>query len=1041
MQDSLQNSFSGRSPGNLKAVLGPTNTGKTHYAIERMLAHRSGMIGLPLRLLAREVYDRTCARAGAGAVALITGEERIIPPNARYWVATVEAMPQHVSCEFVAIDEIQMATDLERGHVFTQRLLNARGSAQTLLLGSMTMAPIITALLGPVEIIERPRLSSLQYAGSKKITRVPSRSAIIAFSANEVYGIAELVRRQRGGAAIVMGALSPRTRNAQVEIYQNGDVDILVATDAIGMGLNLDIGHVAFSSDHKFDGRQTRPLTPAEMGQIAGRAGRYLDNGTFGVTGFAPPLENEMVERLHNHDFEPARILQWRNPDLDFSSVKNLLTSLEAAPDNRKLTRIPASTDQKALEQLQNMGTARRAKSREDVKLLWECCQIPDFRNISPNQHAQIVNSVFTDMIGCATISHRWFAEQVNFCDNMSGDIDALSNRIRQIRTWTFIANKKNWLDEQKYWQQKTRDIENRLSDALHERLTRRFVDKRTSILIRHLKDKRMTAPEINSKGEILIEGHLIGSIEGFRFRLARSEAEAGDSKNLRSAAASVIAPQILHRARTLAAAPNDKILLGADGFLRWKGEIVAELGPGDDLFSPRVMVLADESLSGKELEQVQERLALWLRHTINTQLEQILALRDPSDLDGVARGIAFQLAENLGILPRPGVASQIKGLDQEERAKLRKYGVRFGAYHIYLPLTLKPAPRELALILFALKNGGLRQPGIADIPAITLSGRTSFAIDGEVNRSLYEVAGFKVAGARAVRVDILERLADMIRPLISFDTERHQGTAPEGAARRNGFKVTVQMTSLLGCAGEDFSNILKSLGYRVERTRIDSGKGTAAAPEEGARVAENASEQAPGEGQSQENTKVPENTKASGTVAETDEAELKKPDGADPGGADEEQVEKPVDGPEKKPADDEIAELAGLDGAAPETERPGTERPETERPKTERPGEAEKEARGAADARSESEGPEFEEIWFPVSRRPQNPRQTRPGSRAGGGKKSAPAGKGPKNRPGQNTSPASGRKKTKDRHREKPIDPDSPFAALAALKLGGGDQ
>ncbi|HHS81928.1 MAG TPA: helicase, partial [Devosia sp.] len=770
----------------LKAILGPTNTGKTHYAIERLLAHRTGMIGLPLRLLAREVYQRVVAASSETEVALITGEERIVPAGARYWIATVEAMPRNLPVEFVAIDEIQTATDLDRGHVFTQMILGMRGSRETLLLGAQTMHRVIRALLPGIQIIERPRLSALFYAGSKKITRVPPRTAIIAFSAQEVYAIAELVRRERGGAAIVMGALSPRTRNAQVQMYQNGDVDILVATDAIGMGLNLDIRHVAFSADTKFDGRQTRPLTPAEMAQIAGRAGRFTSDGTFGVTGHAAPLDDEMIERLQTHDFAPVRLLQWRNHVLDFSSARALLASLNVVPDHPRLGRVPLNVDQRTLERLIAENVIGPSAPRPHVELAWQCCQLPDYRNISPAEHARIVAHVFDDLLHHGTIGQDWFRRQVGFCENMNGDIDTLSNRIRQIRTWTFLANKKNWLDEQKYWQHKTRDVENRLSDALHAQLMRRFVDKRTSILIRHLRDKRMTTPQISPDGDVTIEDHLIGTIEGFRFRLTGNDGQT-DNKSTTAAAAAAIAPEILNRARRLVATPNDKIVLTSDGFLRWKGEIIAELAEGDDLFSPAVIVLADECLTGTELEQVQDRLRQWLRHAINTQMQQVLALRDPEGLEGTARGIAFQLSENLGILPRQKVAAQVRELDQDVRAKMRRLGIRFGAFHIYLPLSLKPAPRELALTLFALKNGGLRQPGVSDIPAIVLSGRTSFEMDPEVNPALYEVAGFKTAGKRAVRVDILERLADIIRPLIAFDPEKSSEPAPEGAAPGNG--------------------------------------------------------------------------------------------------------------------------------------------------------------------------------------------------------------------------------------------------------------
>ena len=802
----------------LKAILGPTNTGKTWFAIERMLAHGSGMIGLPLRLLAREVYQRAVDRVGAQAVALVTGEERIVPHRARYWVATVEAMPTDIPVACLAIDEIQTATDFDRGHVFTNRMLHARGTQETLLLGAATMAPVIRSLLPEAEIVYRPRLSELRYAGSKKISRQPERSAIVAFSAAQVYAIAELIRRERGGAAVVMGALSPRTRNAQVELYQNGDVEFLVATDAIGMGLNLDIHHIAFADDRKFDGRQTRPLTPAEFAQIAGRAGRHTRNGTFGVTGGADQFDEDLVQQLEGHDFAPVKVLQWRNPELDFASLEALRQSLDAAPQSRSLTRVPTATDQQALEFLSRNEAAALATGRDAVQLLWECCQTPDYRDISPSQHGEIITRIYADLRKHGRADPDWIAEQVRFCDNTSGDIDALSNRIKQIRTWTFVANRKNWLADPAHWREKTRDIEDRLSDALHERLLQRFVDRRTSVLLRHLKDKRMIAPEINERGEVNLAGHLIGTIEGFRFTLARSDVEA-DAKGLRAAADNVVAPEIHNRADRVAGAPNEEFVLATDGRLRWRGEIVAELVEGDAMMRPRVLVLADESLSGPDLERVQERLSLWLRHHVNTQLEHVMALAEPADLEGAARGIAFQLSENLGLLPRAAVADAVKGLDQDVRAKMRKLGVKFGAYHIYVPQSLKPAPRELALILFALKNGGIRQPGVADLPHIVLSGRTSFLVDPEIAPKLYEIAGFKLAGKRAVRVDILERLADIIRPLIALDPGKHQGPLPAGAAEANGFRVTVEMTSLLGCAGEDFASILSALGYRVRRT------------------------------------------------------------------------------------------------------------------------------------------------------------------------------------------------------------------------------
>ena len=803
----------------VKAILGPTNTGKTYYAIERMLAHPTGMIGLPLRLLAREVYTRIVERVGEQAVALVTGEERIVPAKPRYWVATVEAMPLDIHVDCVAVDEIQTAADFDRGHVFTDRILKARGLSETLLLGSATMAGVVRKLIPHAEIIDRPRFSQLTYAGSKKISRQPARSAIVAFSARQVYAIAELIRRERGGAAVVMGALSPRTRNAQVALYQNGDVDFLVATDAIGMGLNLDIHHVAFADDTKFDGHQSRPLTPSELGQIAGRAGRHRHNGTFGVTGGTEGFDEELVVALETHDFEPIRQVQWRNSNLNFGSIDALRHSLDMVPQDRTLTRVPTATDQHALEFLARNEAGALARGHDAVKLLWECCQIPDYQGISPAAHGEIVTRIYSDLRRIGSVKADWIAEQVRFCDNAEGDIDTLSNRIKQIRTWTFVANRKNWLEDPTYWREKTRDIEDRLSDALHERLTQRFVDRRTSVLLRHLKDKRMVSPEINSQGEVRLEGHLIGTLEGFRFTLARNDGDV-DAKGLRGAADSVVAPEIHHRAERLSGSPNEEFVLATDGRLRWRGEIVAELAEGDSLYRPRIILLADETLTGPDLEKVQDRLSLWLRHHINTVLEQVMSLEAPADLEGTARGLAYQLFEHIGLLPRANVADEVKGLDQDVRGKLRKLGIKFGAYHIYLPLSLKPAPRELALILFALKHGGVRQPGVTDIPHIVLSGRTSFVVDPEVDTRLYEIAGFKVAGSRAVRVDILERLADIIRPLIALDASRpYAGDLPTGAAEGNGFRVTVEMTSLLGCSGDDFASILTSLGYRLRKT------------------------------------------------------------------------------------------------------------------------------------------------------------------------------------------------------------------------------
>src|SRR4030081_3640708 len=581
------------------AVLGPTNTGKTHLAIERMLAHSSGIIGLPLRLLAREVYNKVVERAGPDAVALITGEEKIKPANPRYWVSTVEAMPRDLDVAFLAIDEVQLGADLERGHVFTDRMLNRRGREETLVLGAQTVRPTVERLLPGAHVLTRPRLSQLSFAGEKKITRLPRRSAVVAFSAEEVYAIAELIRRQRGGAAVVLGSLSPRTRNAQVALYQSGDVEYLVATDAIGMGLNLDVDHVAFASDRKFDGYQFRRLNPAELAQIAGRAGRATRDGTFGTTGRCAPFEPELVNALQNHTFESVKVLQWRNSKLDFSSLGALQVSLALTPTHEALTRAPIAEDLRVLDHAARDADVREmAHGAAAVERLWDACQIPDYRKIAPAAHAELVTTLFGFLMQKGRIPDAWFAAQVEQADRTDGDIDTLSGRIAQIRTWTFVANRPDWLADPEHWQGMTREIENKLSDALHERLTERFVDRRTSVLMRRLRENTMLNTEIGKTGEVIVEGHVIGRLDGFTF--APDAAEAGsDAKALQATAQKALAGEIDPRAEKLSPAPDDQFVLTSDGTIRWTGDAVAKLVAADDALHPRLRIISDHRLSG----------------------------------------------------------------------------------------------------------------------------------------------------------------------------------------------------------------------------------------------------------------------------------------------------------------------------------------------------------------------------------------------------------------------------------------------------------
>lgn len=824
------------------AVLGPTNTGKTHLAIERMLAHSSGMIGLPLRLLAREVYNKIADRVGSEAVALVTGEEKIKPKSPRYWVSTVEAMPRDLDLSFLAVDEVQIASDLERGHVFTDRILNRRGRDETLLLGAATMRPIVERLLPGASIITRPRLSSLEFAGDRKITRQPRRTAIVAFSADEVYAIAELIRRQHGGAAVVLGSLSPRTRNAQVAMFQNGDVDYLVATDAVGMGLNLDVDHVAFASDRKFDGYQFRRLTPAEFAQIAGRAGRATRNGTFGTTGRCAPFEPELVNALQNHTFDTVKVLQWRNSKLDFASLGALQVSLNLAPGHEALTRAPIAEDMRVLDHAARDGEVRdMAHGKAAVERLWEACQVPDYRKLSPAAHAELVTTLYGFLMQKGRIPDAWFAAQVDQADRTDGDIDTLSGRIAQIRTWTFVANRPDWLADPEHWQGITRELENKLSDALHERLTERFVDRRTSVLMRRLRENTSLNTEIGKTGEVIVEGHVIGRLDGFTF--APDAAEAGsDAKALQAAAQAVLAGEITARAEKLGAGADEQFVLTSDGTIRWTGDAVARLTSAEEALHPRIRIISDERLTGAPREKVQARLDLWLKTHIEKLLGPMFELSKAEDVTGIARGIAYQLVESLGVLERQKIANELKDLDQASRATLRKYGVRFGAYHLYFPQLLKPAARALAALLWALKQDNVDLSALSGAQHLASSGRTSFPVDKTLPRDAYRVLGYKQAGERAVRVDILERLADLIRPALAW-RETSPGEKPAGAFDGRGFVVTQAMTSLTGSAGEDFASVLRALGYRMEKRAPLPPKPVAAetpaAPAEGEAVAE----------------------------------------------------------------------------------------------------------------------------------------------------------------------------------------------------------
>nr|WP_217358969.1 DEAD/DEAH box helicase [Ruegeria arenilitoris] len=761
-----------------------------------MLGHRTGVIGLPLRLLAREVYDKIVAIRGPSVVALVTGEERIVPPRAQYWVCTVEAMPEGMGADFVAIDEIQLCADPERGHVFTDRLLRARGTNETLFLGSDTMRGPIAALVPEAQFVRRERMSQLVYAGSKKISRMPARSAIVGFSVDNVYAIAELLRRQKGGAAVVMGALSPRTRNAQVELYQNGEVDYLVATDAIGMGLNLDVNHVAFSSLTKFDGRRMRPLAPNELAQIAGRAGRGMSDGTFGVTGEAPPLDEGVAQAIMDSRFTPMKKLNWRNAALRFGSIEALIDSLEVSPSSEHLIKARPADDLNALKSLSQVTEVMaRASDGQSVRLLWDVCRIPDFRGISHAEHASLLEVIYGHLHERGSIPDDFIARQIRRIDKVDGDIDALSKRLAYIRTWTYVAQRNGWVRDESHWRAETRTVEDRLSDALHERLTQRFVDRRTSVLLRRLKQKEALLAEVNDKGEVTVEGEFVGRLEGFRF-IPDKAAQGTEAKALKSASLQALAPQFHLRADRFYNAPDTEIDFTDQGGLMWGEYAVGKLVAGAEPLKPMVEVFVDEA-AGPDVEQkVQRRLQHFIDRKVAALFEPLLNLSRDEELSGLAKGFAFRMVEALGVLPRAGVAQEVKDLDQDARGALRKHGIRFGQFTIFMPLLLKPAPTRLRLVLWALAQG------LQEFPDAPPPGLVTVPVAKDAPQGYDTMCGYRDAGERSIRIDMLERLADMLRAEDS----------------RGGFEAKPDMLSITGMTLDQFADLMQGLGYKAER-------------------------------------------------------------------------------------------------------------------------------------------------------------------------------------------------------------------------------
>ena len=785
------------SKNKITAVLGPTNTGKTYLAIETMLSFDSGMIGFPLRLLAREVYDKIIKKISLDKVALITGEEKIIPANAKYFLCTVESMPVNKHLDFVGIDEIQMCADHERGHIFTDRLLNLRGEKLTMFMGSSTIKNIINKLDEDTEFINRERLSKLSYVGHKKISRINRKTAIIAFSTEEVYAIAELVRRQKGGAAIVMGSLSPKTRNAQVELYQSGDVDFLVATDAIGMGINMDLENVYFSNLKKFDGKKQRRLNMSEIGQIAGRAGRYLNDGNFGITGDCKEIAAEEVELLEGHKFEEIRMLFWRNSNLNFNNALSLIKSLEEKPNTHWLRKIHECGDEKVLRYfLKDLKRFNIENNKETLELLWECCQIPDFVKKTYGNHIEVVGKVFGFLNSKeGRITNDFMRLQLMKFDKLEGNVDSLSNRIANVRTWSYVSNKINWVENQGYWIEKTKLLEDRLSDRLHEELTKTFIDKRASVLARGLKQDIEFKTEIMEDNKVIIDDQFIGSLKGLKFEMdLKVGALETDIKSLKKAARQTVGPELQKRIGSII--ETGLIEIKDDFKIYWKDFPIAKLTTGKDYLNPDLLLIVDDILENNDKQKLSDFLEKWIKEKINYILKSLIDLRNLKESNSSIKALAYQLYENNGVIKREIVSDYLKKLGQDERKILRDMGVKFGRYHVFLFRLLKPEAVSLRTLLW--KNFNQKYFDLTP-PTFGLN----FLEDKDIkNKNFMLLCGFENFDNYYVRIDILERLFVQI---INSNNDKDKD-----------IKLVPEMLNLLGCSKDNFKNLIKKMNYKI---------------------------------------------------------------------------------------------------------------------------------------------------------------------------------------------------------------------------------
>jgi ATP-dependent RNA helicase SUPV3L1/SUV3 len=776
------------------ALLGPTNTGKTHDAIERMLEFESGIFGLPLRLLAREVYEKCVKKIGANKVALITGEEKIIPNSASFFICTVESMPKDKVVDFIAIDEIQMCADKERGHIFTDRFLYARGEELTMFLGSQVMKKIISNLIDSVEFVKKERFSKLSYGGYKKISRLDSKAAIIAFSIEEVYAIAELVRRQKGGAAVIMGSLSPKTRNSQVELYQSGDVDYLVATDAIGMGLNMDIEQIYFSNLKKFDGKKTRRLNLVELSQIAGRAGRYKNNGIFGTTGDCENLNSDEIEKIENHNLPDTKMLYWRNANLNFETEEKLFLSLEEKPTNKNFIRTSESIDEIIIRFLLKKNKENNIY-RNNLKLLWECCQIPDFEKKAYGQHINIVDTVFKFLsLRKKRIPNEYMKMQLNGLEKQHGNIDVLANRISNVRTWSYVANKKDWVENTDYWIQLTKNIEDNLSDRLHEELTKSFIDKKISILARGLKQDITLETEVSEDHKVLIDKQYVGKLKGLKFIIDFTSKNLDvDLKSIKKAARKGVEKELTKRVNIIVKEKN--LSIDAENKIVWQNNSIAKIKKGENFQSPEIEIIADDSLSIDKKKELEQCLKNWMSLHISDVLEDLINLTKKKIENKYLRALAYQLYENNGVLKRKNIEEIIKLISKEERKKLWNMGIKIGRYHVFLPKMLKPKAVILRTTLWKIYNGISSN---LNIPKFGLN----FVINKNFNEKFLLLCGFERFNSYFVRIDILEKLFINI---IEKTKDKK-------------FKISPEMMNLLGCTKENFFKLIHLMSYKKSK-------------------------------------------------------------------------------------------------------------------------------------------------------------------------------------------------------------------------------